>query len=158
MTEIANYETKRLMITLFDDHFKEIVRNVCGALDSSDRADEMIARYIYDLKWKKRKDVNAPTKPRSSYLLWTESVRAGLKKANPALDMPAMSKKMGELWKAMSDDDKTPFVEAAEADKLRYADEKKKYDAEVHQKTSALQGSGSQNASTAAEAAEAVEN
>ena len=153
MTDISNYETKRMVMSLFDDHCKELVRNVCGAMDCSHRAEEMIERYIYDLKIKKRKDTNAPTKPRSSYLLWTESVRKTLKEANPTLDMPGMSKKMGEMWKAMTDEQKAPFVEAAENDKARYADQKKAYDEEVCKKTSSLQGSGSQNASTGEEQA-----
>lgn len=148
MTDISNYEAQRLTMTIWTEQCKELVRNVCNALECPDRVDEMVSRYIYDMKIKKRKDVNAPTKPRSSYLLWTESVRPKLKEANPELDMPGMSKKMGEIWKGMSEDDKAPFVEAAENDKARYADEKKAYDEEVHKKTANLQGSGSQNAST----------
>jgi hypothetical protein len=151
MTDIANYEAKRRMLGLFDEQCEELVKNVCGALDNSERATEMIERYLYDLKLKKRKDINAPTKPRSSYLFWTESVRAKLKEANPELDMPGMSKKMGELWKSLTDADKKQFVDAADNDKLRYAEEKEKYDIEICSKTSCLKGSGSQNAVMPAE-------
>ena len=147
MTDYSNYEASRKVVQTIMNENIELTKNICSALGHPEKAEQMISMFVYEHKWKKRKDVNAPPKPRSSYLHWTESVRQKLQKENPGLDMPGMAKKMGGLWKELTDEDKKPFVELAEKDKLRYVDEKESYDSKVCSQTAFLQGSGSQNAS-----------
>jgi len=147
MTEFSNYEATRKVVQTIKNEHVELVKNVCAALGHSDKADLMVKMFIYDHKFKKRKDLNAPSKPRSSYLHWTESVRPKLQVENPELDMPGMAKKMGGLWKLLTEEQKQPFIELAEKDKLRYVEEKEAYDTKVCSQTAFLQGTGSQNAS-----------
>ena len=157
MTDTANYEAKRTIMNQLIESDITLVRNVCGALGCTDKAviDGLIGKYVYkDLKMKKRKDVNAPKKALTSYQIWGKDVRTTLAKANPTWDMPTMSKKMGEMWNKMTEDDKKPFVAKAEADKVRYADEKQKYDALICSQTTEWQGTGSQNAMTVATSSE----
>jgi hypothetical protein len=147
MTDHSNYEACRSVIQTMTTENVELAKNICSYLNHSERTDEVIAMFVYDHKWKKRKDANAPPKPRSSYLHWTESVRPVLREQHPDLDMPGMSKKMGELWQKLTSEDKQPFVEKADHDKIRYAQEKEAYDSKVCSQSAFLQGSGSQNAS-----------
>ena len=57
-------------------------------------------------------------------------VTAELKAANPDMKGVAeVGKKLGELWKAMSDADKEPFNAQAAADKERYEKEMEHYKA-----------------------------
>jgi len=48
---------------------------------------------------------------------------------NPDMKLTDVSKKIGELWKALSEDDKKPYQVKAEKDKVRAAKEKEEYNA-----------------------------
>merc|ERR1739841_444886 len=48
-------------------------------------------------------------------------------KSNPDLKVTEVGKKLGELWRAMSDSEKAPYVKKADADKIRYEKAKAAY-------------------------------
>ncbi|GAF93807.1 unnamed protein product, partial [marine sediment metagenome] len=52
----------------------------------------------------------------SAYQVWKsdDTVKAAFRKANPGKNGPETNKLMGELWKAMSENDKKSFVETSE--------------------------------------------
>ena len=50
-----------------------------------------------------------------------------VKTANPEFTPTEVMTKLGSLWKALSDEDKAPFLAEAKKDKQRYADEMKSY-------------------------------
>lgn len=60
-------------------------------------------------------------KPRSAYVLFSiekrKEVRAGM---DPGVQLVDVMGKLGEMWKAMSEDEREPWAEAARQDKLRY--------------------------------------
>ena len=77
-------------------------------------------------KAKAKKDPNAPKKALSAFILFSNAKRAEvtaeLKAANPDMKGVAeVGKKLGEMWKALSDAEKEPFNKMAADDKERYA-------------------------------------
>lgn len=58
------------------------------------------------LQSKKGKDPNAPKRPMSAYMLWLNASRERIKSDHPGISITDLSKKAGELWKAMSKEKK----------------------------------------------------
>merc|ERR1712057_138238 len=71
-------------------------------------------------KAKKVKDPNAPKRNLSAYFFFMNDQRPKVVKSNPDLKVTEVGKKLGELWRAMSDSEKAPYVKKADADKIRY--------------------------------------
>lgn len=76
-----------------------------------------------------RQDPAAPRKPHSAYLFFTAEARAALAKDDRHKDksITELSVVMGQQWSALPDMAKERFVQMAEADKVRYETELKKY-------------------------------
>jgi hypothetical protein len=73
--------------------------------------------------------VAKPKRPASAYLLFANSTRQQIANENPQLRTPDIAKIQGQKWKELNDNQKKPFLDAAEKDKERYAGEMKKYEA-----------------------------
>jgi len=78
----------------------------------------------------KKKDPNAPKRALSAYMFFSKDAREEVKQENPEAGFGDIGKLIGAKWSAMSEEDKAPYVEQAEADKERYAEAKAKYDEE----------------------------
>ena len=81
---------------------------------------------------KKAKDPDAPKRGMSAFLFFSNAKRAEvtaeLKAANPDLKGVAeVGKRLGEMWKELSDEAKQPYNEQAAADKERYEREQAAY-------------------------------
>ncbi|KAI4819246.1 hypothetical protein KUCAC02_004502 [Chaenocephalus aceratus] len=59
-------------------------------------------------KEKKRrpKEVGAPKRPMSAYMLWLNASRERIKSENPGISITEISKKAGEMWRTLSKEDK----------------------------------------------------
>jgi hypothetical protein len=55
---------------------------------------------------RKLKDKNAPKKPVSAFMLWSQHERPSVLATNPGLDFAGVGRKMGTLWAALGPDDK----------------------------------------------------
>jgi HMG (high mobility group) box/HMG-box domain len=66
-----------------------------------------------------------PVRPTSSFLFFSASVRKNMQNVSAAV----LSQKIGELWKALSDNDKKPFEEMHAAEKAVFDREMVKYNA-----------------------------
>lgn len=71
-------------------------------------------------KEKKEKDPDAPKKPQTSYFLFMNTKRPEIKAAEPGLGFGDMTKKLTEMWKALTDEDKKTYEDMAAKDKARY--------------------------------------
>jgi len=69
---------------------------------------------------KKPKDAKAPKRPQTAYFLFTAARRAAVKEANPDAKVTEIAKLLGAEWKALSAEEKAPFVEKAETAKAAY--------------------------------------
>ena len=78
-------------------------------------------------KEKKLKDENAPKRPKSAYMFFSEKKRAEIREEQPDLKMTEISKVIGERWKEVSPESKAKYVKKAEKDKERYQEELKDY-------------------------------
>jgi len=80
-------------------------------------------------KSKPKKDPNEPKKATNAFLCFQKDKREQIQKDNPTLKrLPEMAKKLGEIWRGMSPDDRKVYVEQAAKDKKRYEKEKAEYD------------------------------
>jgi hypothetical protein len=75
----------------------------------------------------KPKDPNAPKRPKSSYLFFCEDKRDEVKEDYPDLKATEITSKLGELWKALPDSDKTKYIEQAEEAKESYKEKMSSY-------------------------------
>ncbi|KAK9509749.1 hypothetical protein O3M35_006994 [Rhynocoris fuscipes] len=77
-------------------------------------------------KTKKVTDPNKPKRPPSAYLLWTKENRDRIKEENPGITFLELSKKAGEMWKAI--EDKSKWLNKAKELRSEYFDKKKLYE------------------------------
>lgn len=68
-----------------------------------------------------------PKKALSAFMYFTQAKRAETREAHPGITFGEIAKIMGAMWKDMSEADRKPYVDLAEADKVRYAGEMKVY-------------------------------
>ncbi|KND01708.1 FACT complex subunit POB3 [Spizellomyces punctatus DAOM BR117] len=80
-------------------------------------------------KKKAKKDAAAPKKNVSAFLLFCKDKRPEVMDENPGLSITEASKKLGELWKSITPDEKKKYDNLASEDKERYERERKVYEA-----------------------------
>ena len=61
---------------------------------------------VYKKSHKRPKYVDQPTRPLTSYLIFTKEHRELIKKENPALPITDVLRKAGQMWKLLNEDDK----------------------------------------------------
>tara|TARA_Y100000591_G_C21746953_1_gene652508 strand:+ start:211 stop:789 length:579 start_codon:yes stop_codon:yes gene_type:complete len=85
-------------------------------------------------KAKKEVDPDAPVKPKkakNAFMLFTAANREQVKADNPDIKPTDISKKMGEMWAELEDEDKEEYVEEAEKLKAEYLEQKEKWEEEM---------------------------
>jgi hypothetical protein len=60
-------------------------------------------------KEKKAKDPDAPKRPASAYILFSNAKRAEVVKANPGAKLPEVAKILGGMWKALTPEQQSKF-------------------------------------------------
>ncbi len=83
-------------------------------------------------KIKKVKDPNAPKRPTSAYMIWLNESRKTISEEHCShltgkAKVTATTRKAGELWREMSDEDKSPYKEKFLVAQQKYAAEKADY-------------------------------
>ena len=102
----------------------QVSKLVSEQLSGKDFTQDEILTLIMEskLKWPKPKAKKDPTKPKqglSAYIMFTSEIREQTKKENPNMPMTELSKVMGAKWKALTADEKVPYVTKSDADKVR---------------------------------------
>ena len=72
---------------------------------------------------KAERDVNAPKRCMSAYLLYQNAMRDTFKRENPGMTFGQLSKYTSHMYKNLTAEEKASWVQRAEADKLRYDQE-----------------------------------
>ena len=75
----------------------------------------------------KRKDPNAPKKPRTAYVFFMGKDRKSVKDENPNMRPQHIMKLVGENWAKLSAEAKEEYEEMSRADRLRYLEDMKDY-------------------------------
>ena len=145
------YNNVRTVSELLIQRELELVRHVCHYLDCADKEEEVQNHFVYKDLVKKclkaKKDVNAPKKPRSSYIMFCNSIRKEVTEKNPTLKMHEISKKLAERWSDATEEVKNEFQSLAEKDKERYQTELEDYKKKLSEQNGSLTGVGSSNSS-----------
>jgi len=98
------------------------------------------------------KDPNAPKRPNTAYILFSNEIRADTKAANPHANQKEIVTLIGQKWKALSREEKKVYEDRYFADKERYDEELRAYRAthgqvESPPETSSNEDNGDPNAS-----------
>ncbi|EAT43244.1 AAEL005309-PA [Aedes aegypti] len=87
---------------------------------SSQQASSSSGKPIVKRKRKRVKDANAPKHPLTGYVRYMNEKRDAIRLKHPSLSAVEITKLLAEEWGTLSDEVKKPFLEAAEADRVRY--------------------------------------
>lgn len=79
-------------------------------------------------KKRRKKDPNAPKRGMSAFMIYANQVRNDVKDDNPGISFGELGKKLGELWRGLSDEEKRPFQDQALQEKGRYDQQKAAYE------------------------------
>jgi hypothetical protein len=109
-------------------------------------------------KKKKKKDPLAPKKPCSAFFHFSKKMRPTIKQQHPDATFGQLGKIIGEQWAKLGPDERKEFELAAAADKERYANEMKNYQARKREASSESDSdsnsdSGSDSASSESDSA-----
>jgi len=97
-------------------------------------------------KRKKKKKVKDPKKPKrsmSSFMFFANVKRAEVRDLHPNLKITEIGKKLSELWKEISPEEKQKYMDMAETDKKRYKTAMESYKPEAVKQSSSSSSSGS---------------
>jgi len=81
---------------------------------------KMLAWKIHETKKPYPKDQNAPKRSLSAYMLYGASVRSKIVKENPDMAATDILKEQAVWWKGLSEKERKPWMEKAEAEKAKY--------------------------------------
>ena len=101
----------------------ELITSVCIELGHPDKIKDLQNQFLDRIKLKAKKDPDQPKKPKTSYMYFCQTERDNILKENPNILLGDQSKKLGELWTNLSDEEKKPYIQRAEEDKSRYEEE-----------------------------------
>jgi len=77
---------------------------------------------------KEKKDPDAPKGAKNAFIFFCNEKREEVKKENPEIKSNEITKKLGEMWKDVDEDNKNSYQQMAKDDKDRYAKEIKNYE------------------------------
>jgi hypothetical protein len=80
-----------------------------------------------DKRARRWKDPNAPKKARCPFILYAEAKRPEVRLLNPGISFGMLAKVLAQNWKSVNEDVKKKYIDLAEADKRRYANELNEY-------------------------------
>ena len=104
------------------DEMKDYVVPEADGDDSDDNAGKKKAKSA-----KQKKDPNAPKKPLSSYMLFSNHIRSSIKDDNPDIKFGDMAKAVAEKYKKLNDKERAKWNEKADTEKKRYEQEMEAY-------------------------------
>lgn len=95
--------------------------------ESDESGSEEVEKPKKGRREKKAKDPNAPKRAMTPYLFYSQERRPGAKSENPGMNTRDLSRKMGEEWNAMSEDQKRSYVEKGNRAKEQYTQARANY-------------------------------
>lgn len=78
-----------------------------------------------------KKERKGPKKPLTAFMFFSMENRPAVIKAEPELKFGEVAKKLGAMWGVMTEEGRAPYKTKSELDKVRFEEEKKRWDAAV---------------------------
>mgnify|MGYP001998218450 CR=1 FL=1 len=108
---------------------KELKKQSKNAIRSAEKAEKAALKALSKLiklaekaaKAKKTKDPTAPKRAPSAYILFSTETRPLVKQQMPELAAKEIMSELAKRWKALSDEDRKPYVDLAQAAKLQHS-------------------------------------
>ena len=97
--------------------FEELKGQTALNIDEKPKADEAPKK---KKKEKKKKDPNAPKKPLTAFMLFTNHRRPQLLKEKPSIKITEVSCEIGREWKEMNEEQQNVWKKKAQDAKLEY--------------------------------------
>ena len=107
-----------VMNTLSDVINDEDLSAVRSAMENNQEKLEKVL--INKKSVKKIKNVNAPKRPKTSYIFFCLDKRSEIIESTPNMPAKDIIKELGSAWRSLSSDSKTKYVDLAHKDKERY--------------------------------------
>ena len=124
LTEIGGDMPETVSVTTLRDAIKARKKQL--KLDAKKAAKDAKVAAKAEKAAKKAAKAKLPKKPSNSYMIYANATRGDVRKENPELKMPEVTRIIAANWKDLAEDEKAPFVKAAAEDKVRYATEMEK--------------------------------
>jgi hypothetical protein len=118
--KLVKKDSEDVKKVLYVEDLKEGERRVCMNVVEFDLP-------VVGGKVKKVKDLNAPKKGMSAFMLFSNECRSKIKEENPTASFGEIGAKVGEAWKKLTEKEKEVYVNKAEKDKERYKQEMDAY-------------------------------
>lgn len=114
---------------------RSVIASALIKVGMQDKMDEVCNSVLGEQhKIKQQKDPNKPKRAKSSYLYFCDDKRKAVMddlkkklKKGENIKIANVSKKLGDMWKKLSDKDKVKYNNLSNADKKRYESEMEEY-------------------------------
>ena len=121
--------------TIFKSH-KDLIQKIVKDMEgTSEKADELIKKYLDKTELKAKKDPNKPKRPKSGFLLFCDDERTKLiekekknLKKGEKFNLGVVQKKLGEAWKKITASKKQEYFDKTEKEKEDYYDKLSEYE------------------------------
>jgi len=75
----------------------------------------------WQIPWKRaKKDPDAPKRPMSAFLYYSQQKRSLIKQQNPGLKNTEISRVLGQMWKNAAPEERTPHIDHEKAEREKY--------------------------------------
>ena len=103
--------------------YEDVIKNSNSKSKTKSKTDSPAMKKLNKMNKEKK-----PKNARSAYIFYQQEQYKILKQDNPTLKMGELSKLIGAQWKSLSEQEKSPYVQLADKDKVRAQKERKVYE------------------------------
>lgn len=133
MAHLAYYNYVKDSLDIFYDSHVNLIEKVCLELNQMDKKDILIEKLLdKNIKLKAKKDVNAPKRWRTNFILYSDEFRNSVISENKNFKLGDVSKKLGEMWKQLPESEKEKYHKLSLEDRDRYESELEEYNNKLH--------------------------
>lgn len=129
------FDNDNLLRDVFAKAYKELSDKERAFWDEQARNDKV--RFVQESaaytgpstqkKKRAKKDKDAPKRPMSAFLKFSQTTRREMKEANPDVQNTDISRLLGETWRNMSEAEKQPYVEREKVERSEYKEKMKRW-------------------------------
>ena len=138
MSHLGYYNNMVSLNNMFYESHKTIIEKVLKDVGQSDKAEELVKKYLDKPDLKMKQDPNKPKRPKSAFLLFCDDERPKLiekqkksLKSGEKFNLGDIQKKLGTQWGKLSDEKKKKYNDECEQHKETYFDKMSEYESQL---------------------------